>query len=67
MDKDYTEAWDEEGEAEAKKKANPITESVKAARKADEDEFVEAYKTDNFGIDVQAVAKKDGENGEEMK
>lgn len=57
MKDEYLEAWTE-GDEEAKKEADPIVESVKAARKADADAFKDAFENDNFGIDVEAVAKK---------
>lgn len=67
MEKDeYLEAWSED-DAEAKK-ADPIVESVKAARKASDDEFADAFKNDNFGIDVERVAKQGDElQGDEEK
>lgn len=59
MDKDeYLEAWAED---EDKKDADPIVESVKAARKAADDEFADAFTNDNFGIDVERVAKEGNE------
>lgn len=58
MEKDeYLEAWTE-GDEE-KKAADPIVDSVKAARKADADAYADAFKNDRFGIDVEAAAKKD--------
>lgn len=54
---EYQDAWTEGDE----KKVDPITDSVKAARKADSDAFADAFENDKFGIDVEAVAAKDGE------
>lgn len=59
MDKDeYLEAWTEGDE----KKVDPITDSVKAARKADSEAFADAFENDKFGIDVEAVAAKEAED-----
>lgn len=61
MDKDeYLEAWTEEGASE-KKDADPVVEAVKAARKADDEAFADAFKNDNFGIDIDRVAKQGDE------
>lgn len=61
MEKDeYLEAWSED-DADSMKKVDPIVESVKAARKASDDEFADAFKNDNFGIDVERVAKQGDE------
>lgn len=58
MNKDeYQDAWTEGDE----KKVDPITDSVKAARKADSEAFADAFENDNFGLDVEAVAAKEAE------
>lgn len=61
MDKDeYLEAWSEDGE-DKREEADPVVEAVKAARKADADAFADAFKNDNFGIDIERVAKQGDE------
>lgn len=56
-DKEFAEAWAKEANDEAKN--DPLVESIKAARKAADDEFEDAFKNDKFGLDVEAAAKKD--------
>lgn len=57
MDKDqYIEAWDEDQE---KKEVDPIVASVKAAKKADAEAYIDAFKNDNYGIDVEKVAEQE--------
>lgn len=56
---EYLTAWsEEEGGTPA---VDPVVESVKAARKAEADEFADAFTNDNFGLDVEKVAKKGDE------
>lgn len=72
QDTDYEAAWAEDKKPEDEKKADPIVSSIKAAKKADEEAFADAFKNDKFGIDIEAAPKKGeevvrGESEEETK
>ena len=44
---EYLEAWSED---DGEQKTDPVVAAVKAARKADDEEFRDAYENDKFGL-----------------